>query len=306
MAMTRRDGLLAALVAAIWGINFVVSALMLEHLSPFLFTAVRFFFVAFPAIFFVGRPTSGWKPTVLMGVFIGCVQFGMMFWAIRLGMPAGLASLLIQFVTIFTLVLGVLVLKETPTRLQVIGVIVGLLGLAVIGVARQSTTSMLPFFMMLVAALAWAAGNITVRKSGEQSGLAISVWSALVPIIPMTIASYALDGADVVHESLSSIDWAMVLGFVFTSWIASLGGFAIWMNLMKKYPAAVVSPWSLWTPPFGMLAGAIVLDQYPRPIEWVGAGIVLLGILVAAAGGALPARARARARRQQQPASVPD
>lgn len=66
--MTRRDGLLAAFVAAIWGINFVVSALMLEHLPPFLFTAVRFFFVAFPAIFFVGRPTSGWKPAVLMGI----------------------------------------------------------------------------------------------------------------------------------------------------------------------------------------------------------------------------------------------
>lgn len=300
--MTRRDGLLAAFVAAIWGINFVVSALMLEHLPPFLFTAVRFFFVAFPAIFFVGRPTSGWKPAVLMGIFIGCVQFGLMFWAIHLGMPAGLASLLIQFVSIFTLILGVLVLNERPTRVQVIGVLLGLLGLAVIGLARQASTAMLPFFMMLVAALGWAAANITVRKSGEQSGLAISVWSALVPIIPMTVASYTVDGADVVHESLSSIGWELALGFVFTSWIASLGGFAVWMNLMKKYPAAVVSPWSLWTPPFGMLAGAIVLHQYPQPIEWVGAGIVLLGILIAAAGAARPLRVR----RSPVPASVPD
>lgn len=300
--MTRRDGLLATAVAAIWGINFVVSALMLRELSPSLFTALRFFLVAFPAIFFVGRPTSGWLPALLMGFFIGIVQFSMMFWAMHLGLPAGLASLLIQFVTIFTLVLGVLILRERPTRVQVIGVVVGLVGLAVIGVARAGTaTPMLPFFMMLVAALGWAAANITVRKSGEQSGLAISVWSALVPIVPMLVAAYALDGADEVHRQLASIDWRMAIGFVFTSWIASLGGFAVWMNLMKKYPAAVVSPWSLWTPPFGMAAGAIVLHELPHPVEWVGAGVVLLGILIAAAGGPRPLRVR-----RLETASVPD
>ncbi|WP_153503012.1 EamA family transporter [Cumulibacter manganitolerans] len=303
--MTRRDALLAAFVAAVWGINFVVSALMLRHLSPFLFTAIRFFLVAVPAIFLVGRPTAGWKPTVLVGLFIGCLQFGLMFWAIRLGLPAGLASLLIQFVTVFTLILGVLVLKERPTRLQLLGVLVGLAGLALIGVARQGSASMLPFFMVLVAALGWAAANVTVRKSGEQSGLAISVWSALVPIVPMLLAAFALDGADGVRAQVTSIDWPMVGGFVFTSWIATLGCFAIWMNLMKRYPTAAVTPWSLCTPPVGMLAGAIVLHELPQPVEWVGAAIVLLGILVASAGGMrLPGRRRTRDR--PTPAAVGD
>lgn len=129
--MTRRDGLLATAVAAIWGINFVVSALMLRELSPSLFTALRFFLVAFPAIFFVGRPTSGWLPALLMGFFIGIVQFSMMFWAMHLGLPAGLASLLIQFVTIFTLVLGVLILHELPHPVEWVGAGVVLLGILI-------------------------------------------------------------------------------------------------------------------------------------------------------------------------------
>lgn len=288
--MTRRDSLLAAVVAAVWGINFVVSAVILRDLPPFLFTAIRFFLVAFPAVFFVRRPTSGWKPTVLVGIFIGCIQFGLMFWAIHLGMPAGLASLLIQFVTIFTLVLGVIVLNERPTRIQVLGVLLGLAGLGVIGLGRAGSAQLIPFLMMLVAALGWAAANITVRKSGEQSGLSISVWSALVPILPMLIASYVVDGPREIGDALGTIDWQMILLFVFASPIASLWGFAVWMNLLKNYPASTVSPWSLWTPPFGMIAGVIILGQIPQPIEWVGAGVVLLGILFAVIGAARPSR----------------
>lgn len=288
--MTRRDCLLAAGVAAIWGVNFVVSAVILRDLPPFLFTAIRFLLVAFPAVFFVGRPTSGWKPAVLMGLFIGCIQFGLMFWAIHLGMPAGLASLLIQFVTIFTLILGVVLLKEQPTRAQILGVLIGLAGLGLIAVGREGTAELIPFFMMLVAALAWAAANITVRKSGEQSGLAISVWSALVPILPMLIASYFVDGPQEITEALGKIDLQMILLFVLASPIASLWGFAVWMNLLKKYPASTVSPWSLWTPPFGMLAGVIFLGQIPQPIEWVGAAVVLLGILISVVGAARPLR----------------
>ena len=187
--MTRRDMLLAAAVAAVWGLNFVVSAVVLRDLPPLLFTAIRFFLVAFPAVFFVARPTAGWKPTVLVGFFIGCVQFGLMYWAIHLGMSAGLASLLIQFVTILTLVLAVIVLKERPTGVQVVGVLLGLAGLAIIGFGRSGSAPLLPFFMMLLAALGWAAANITVRASGEQSGLGISVWSALVPVVPMLLVA---------------------------------------------------------------------------------------------------------------------
>lgn len=301
--MTRRDCLLAAGVAAVWGINFVVSAIILRDLPPFLFTALRFLLVAFPAVLFVRRPQSGWRPTVLVGIFIGCVQFGLMFWAIHLGMPAGLASLLIQFVTIFTLILGVVLLKERPTRVQVIGVLLGLAGLGIIGLGREGSAQLIPFFMMLLAALGWAAANIVVRRSGEQSGLSISVWSALVPILPMLIASYAVDGPREVHEALGRIDLTLVLLFVFASPVASLCGFAVWMNLLKKYPASTVSPWSLWTPPFGMVAGVVLLGELPQPIEWVGAGVVLAGILIAVVGAARPRRV---ARPAAVPAGVPD
>ncbi len=290
--MTRRDMLLAALVAAIWGFNFVVSALILDKLPPFLFTGLRFLLVAIPAVFFIKRPTSGWRAVIGVGIGIGVVQFGLMFWAMHLGITAGLASLLIQLVTIFTVVLAVLVLKETPSRMQVIGVVVGLIGLAVIALGRDASTPFIPILMMVGAALGWASANIIMRKSGETSGLSIAVWSALVSPIPMFIAPYVVDGPAAISAALGAIDWLTVLEFIYSSTVATLASFAVWMNLMSRYPASTVAPWSLVTPPVGMVSGWLVLDEVPGAFEIVGAAVILLGVLLASIGQRRPAATR--------------
>lgn len=282
--MNTRDKALAAFVATVWGLNFVVSSVMLRELPPFLFTALRFLLVAFPAIFFVKRPTSGWRNVVAVGVFIGLFQFGLMFWAMHLGVNAGLASLLIQLVTIFTLLLAVFVLKETPSRVQVIGVALGLAGLAVIALGRDASTPIWPILMVLAAALGWAAGNIVMRRSGEKSGMSLSIWSALVPPIPMLIASLLVDGPHKIGIALGVLDWRYALGYFFSSIIATLVGFGIWANLLSRNSASTVAPWSLVTPPVGMLGGWIFLGQRPTMIEWLGAAVILTGVLFAGGG----------------------
>lgn len=282
--MNTRDKMLAAFVATVWGLNFVVSSVMLRELPPFLFTALRFLLVAFPAIFFVKRPTSGWRNVVAVGVSVGLFQFGLMFWAMHLGVNPGLASLLIQLVTIFTLLLAVVILKETPSRVQIIGVALGLVGLVIIALGRDSTTPIWPILMVLAAALGWATGNIVMRRSGEKSGISLSIWSALVPPIPMLIASLLVDGPHKIEIALGVLDWRYALGYFFSSIIATLVGFGIWANLLRRNSASTVAPWSLVTPPVGMLSGWVFLGQQPTMIEWVGAVVILTGVLFAGAG----------------------
>src|SRR5690606_23146986 len=126
--------------------------------------------------------------------------------------------------------------------------------------------------------------NIIMRKSGEQSGLSISVWSALVAPIPMFTISLVVDGPSTIWHALGQIDLPIVLGFIYSSTIATLACFAIWMNLLSRYPASTVAPWSLVTPPVGMLTGWWVLDQRPGTFEVLGAVIILLGVLFAGVG----------------------
>ena len=100
--VNRRDSLLAALVATIWGFNFVVIDWGMEGIPPLLFVAIRFTLVVFPAIFFVARPDAPWRVIAAVGVFMSLGQFGFLYVSMDAGMPPGLAALVLQAQVIFT------------------------------------------------------------------------------------------------------------------------------------------------------------------------------------------------------------
>lgn len=90
------------------GVNFVVIKVGLSDMPPFLLAGLRFLLVAFPAVFFIGLPKIPIKWLFAYGLTISFGQFSFLFLAIKLGMPAGIASLVIQTQAFFTIVFGVL------------------------------------------------------------------------------------------------------------------------------------------------------------------------------------------------------
>src|SRR5215217_4701774 len=119
--MSLRHSMLAVLVMLIWGANFVVIDKGLADVPPLLFLAMRFTFVALPLVFFVPFPQASWRNVVAVGTFMSLGQFSLLYIALHLGMPAGLASLVLQAQVIFTIVIAAIVIKEPPTRRQVVG-----------------------------------------------------------------------------------------------------------------------------------------------------------------------------------------
>lgn len=114
--MTSRDRLLAALVAAIWGFNFVVIDWGMAGVPPLLFAAIRFAVVVFPAVLFIRRPDLPWRVLAGVGVFMSLGQFGFLYAAMHAGMPPGLAALVLQAQVVLTILIAAGVLKELPTR----------------------------------------------------------------------------------------------------------------------------------------------------------------------------------------------
>ncbi|MBA2814283.1 EamA family transporter [Candidatus Pantoea persica] len=91
----------------IWGINFVVIKIDVAGMPPFLFAAMRFTLIALPAIFFIKPPETKIALLIFYGMTISFGQFALLFLAMRLGMPAGIASLVIQSQAFFTALLGI-------------------------------------------------------------------------------------------------------------------------------------------------------------------------------------------------------
>ena len=300
--MPLRSSLLAVLVAVVWGVNFVVIDLGLGDMPPTLFVALRFLVVLVPAIFLVPRPRARWRDVLLVGTFMSLGQFGLLYTALALGMPAGLASLVLQAQVGLTVLFAAAALREVPTRAQLLGVLVGAAGLVVVGVGRSASTPALAFVVTLAAAASWAVGNVVARRAGRRDhgptsrdqgstsrdqgstsrpgldGLSMTVWSALVVPVPMLGLSLALDGPDAVGHALTHLTLAPVLSTLYTAWLASLVGYGIWNTLLARYPASAVVPFTMLVPPVGMLAAWVVLDEVPNAAELAGGAVLLLGV----------------------------
>src|SRR5690606_34772594 len=114
--MPLKDWLAALVVICAWGVNFVVIKVGLSEVPPLLLGALRFTFVAFPAILFVKRPQMPWRIIILYGLTISLGQFVFLFTAMYVGMPAGLASLVLQSQAFFTVLIAALLLGEGVRR----------------------------------------------------------------------------------------------------------------------------------------------------------------------------------------------
>lgn len=288
--MNIRHSALAVLVAVLWGLNFVAIDFGLHPASgngsnggggaadvpPLLFVAIRFVLVVFPCIFFVRKPDVSWKAIIGVGLFMSAGQFGLLYLGMALGMPAGLASLVLQAQVLLTVLLAARFLGERPSKRQLTGVVLGVAGLALVAVGRSLVAPVVPLMIVLAAALSWAAGNIIARKAKAASGLGLVVWSGAVVPLPLAALSLIVDGPATVVGTLTNLQPATILSALYTAIFASLVGYGIWNRLLSIYPSSAVVPFTLLVPVVGMTAAWLLISEVPTTAELAG-GLLLLG-----------------------------
>ncbi|MES2127284.1 MAG: EamA family transporter [Pseudomonadota bacterium] len=274
--MTTTDILIALGVVCIWGFNFVVIKIGLQDLPPILFTALRFLLAALPLVFFVRRPNTSWGLLAAYGLFQFALQFTLLFTGIKLGLPAGLASLVIQLQAFFTIGLAVLVLGERPRAVQLVGALVALSGMAMVAVHLQGQATLVGLVLVILGGLSWAMANIVTKKMGQVNALSLVVWGALVATPPLLLASLAVEGLDAWSKAAASFGWKSLATVLFQSYPNTLLGFGIWSMLVRKYATATIAPFSLLVPVTGMLSAALFLGE---TLQWwkLAAGALVLG-----------------------------
>ena len=284
--MTRKDGLLALLVVVVWGLNFVVIKLGLHNMPPLMLAGLRFLLVAFPALFFVARPKIPLKLLLGYGLTISFGQFAFLFCAIKFGMPAGLASLVLQAQAFFTIILGAFVFSERLQGKQLAGITLAVFGVLVLIEASLNgqDVALLGFMLTLAAGLSWACGNIfnklIMQHEARPAVMSLVVWSALIPIIPFLAASFILDGPDVMLNSLVEIDLTTILSLVYLAFVATIVGYGIWGSLLGRYETWRVAPLSLLVPVVGLASAALLLDETLSALQLFGAVLIMAGLYI--------------------------
>ena len=274
----------ALLVVLIWGVNFVVIHMGLVGVPPLLLGALRFLLVALPAVFLVPRPRIPFRWLLAYGLTISFGQFALLFSAMQVGMPAGVASLVLQAQMIFTLLFGALLLGERWQRHQPAALGLATLGLLVLASQQQAGgMSLAGFLLTLGAAASWGLGNIVTRRIsqlGQVNLLGLVVWGALVPPLPFLAAAYWLEGPTEMVNALSHLSWLSLLAILYLALMATIVDYGLWGRQLQRYPVAQVAPLTLLVPVVGLLAARLLLDERLQGGQWVGIGLVLSGLLV--------------------------
>lgn len=291
--MRKKDLFLALLVVLIWGSTFTVIKLGLNGMPPMVLVALRFTVAAIPAVFLIKRPEIPWKYIVAYGLTAGLGQFACDIYSLYLGMPAGLASVIMQSHVFLTFIFAFIILKDKIDGKEILGLIIATIGIILIslnvGLGEIVTVPPVSLFLQLLAAGFWAISSIVVKMAAKAAKkekkkldvFGLVVWSSLVPIIPFFIFGMLLDSPEVVYRSIIGLDLNYILIIIYLSYAATLFGFSIWGRLLRSYDAGKVALLSLLVPVSGLLIGWFVMDEVLSPVQIMGVITVILGLLVA-------------------------
>jgi O-acetylserine/cysteine efflux transporter len=286
-ALSARDLLSALFVVLIWGTNFVAMKVGLRHLTPLQMGAGRYVFAVLPLIVFVRRPAMAWKWIIAYGLCQGVGQFGLLFLAMKIGMSASLASVLLQTQVFFTALFSFVLLRERVGRALQAGLLLAALGLVCFGVnylqpAHAAATTAAGFVLCLGAAAMWAASNIVVRRAQQATPqfdvIGFMVWCSLVPILPFIALSLAFDDPATRWQwTTAPFDtWAAL---AYLGWMATILGYAMWTGLLKRHPTNRVAPFSLGVPVVGISAGMLLLGDTISNWQWTGIALIVMALV---------------------------
>jgi len=271
---------LAVLVAAVWGLNFVVIEVGLEDFPPLLLSSLRYLLASLPLLVIGGRVGVPWRWVLAVGVAIGVVKFSLLFVGMDVGMPAGLASLVLQVQAFFTVGFAMVLLGERPRLAVGAGLALATAGLALVASGLDGVATPAGFALVIGAAAAWGIGNVAIKRAAPGDPLRFMTWMCVVPPLPLLALSLAFEGPSRVGDALAGIELGGVGAVAYIAFAATTLGWGLWGFLLREYSAGVVAPFSLLVPVFGLGFAALLLDEPLGVRTVVAAVLVVSGVLL--------------------------
>lgn len=289
---------LAILVTFLWGVNFSFITWALESFPPLVLSSLRFFFTAIPLILFIKPPKFN-RTLIIYAVGTFVMQYAFLFTAMHLGASAGLSSLLLQSQIFITVLFAYLMLGEPVSKMQIVGMLVGVSGLIVIATNLGGDMPLLSFICILIAAIGWSLGNIASKKverrdsqtnqtistihkySAIHHALSLVVWGGLIACVILTLLTLIIERdawqlTTFTHSSIKS--W---LSLIFIVYMSTLVGFGLWAYLLSKNSAARVLPFALLIPIFGMTTSVLLTGEAITWWKILAMLLILSGLILA-------------------------
>ncbi|MBP6818375.1 MAG: DMT family transporter [Ferrovibrio sp.] len=282
-AQPGRSGLLALalLFCLIWASAFTVAKIGLADAPPKLFLGVRFLLAGLLllglAAWREGRALLTWRAlgiAVLLGLLNNAIYLGFSHHAMA-RISSGLASVIISTNPILTGFLAALLLRERLGLARLAGLGLGLFG--VWWILRHRVVmgdDPLGLAYAVAAVLSMVLGTVLFKRLGGGLGL---VWSTGLQCLS---AGLALLPLGLWLEGWESLHWTprFIGSLAYQVLAVSIGGYLLWLHLLRQYSATAASSYHFLIPPLGLGLGWLVLGEAVNPADLIGCLPIVLGI----------------------------
>lgn len=275
-----------ALFVVLWSTGFVGAKYGLPYAEPFTFLAVRLLLAAALLVGVAVALRSSRMPSrsqyghaALVGVLLHAGYLGGVFYAISIGVPAGVSAVVVSLQPVLTALLATRLLDERLVVRQWLGLVLGVAGVTLVlapGLVGSGSTSALPVAGLLGCGVALASGTAaTLYQKRHGDGIPL-VWGTAVQYAAASLLLLAAAGAT---ESFR-IEWTgqFVAALVWLVLVLSLGAVLLLLVLLRRGSASSVSSLLYLVPPATAVEAFLLFGERLSPPALAGVAVAALGV----------------------------
>jgi len=272
----------------IFGLSFLFSKQALVYVTPigliayrFLFAWLTFLCLIVLKVIKINFKKSMIKYLILCGLFQPVIYFIGETYGLNL-LGSGEAGLMIAMIPIFVVIFSAIFLKEYPTKIQYLFILISILGVVIVQFKQfTNQNQLLGFIFLFIAVIAASFFNITSRYISKTTAPITSTFfmtsiGAITFNLLYIIELLIKDDLSIYITSLGHIE--LIIPILYLSIVASLGGFFLVNTTLKYLPAHVSSIYTNISTVIAMLAGVLFLKETLTIYHYIGGILIILGV----------------------------
>ena len=310
-------GLGLLILYVVWGSTYLGIAVAIETIPPFLMAATRFLIAGLALLgwswlregrAFTLPSRREWRDSVIVGALLLGGGMGMVAWG-QQTVPSGISALMIALMPAWVAVLGRLFLGERLPRIVVAGIVIGLVGVAIlIGPSADGATAFNLFGLaaLIVSPIFWSGGSLFSQHRATLPSRPLVATGAQMIAGAVVLALMSVVSGEPGRFDIAAVSIESLIGLAYLTAIGSLVAFTTYVRLLRVAPLPLIATYAYVNPVVAVFLGTWFLSEPLTPRTLVAGAVIVFAVaLIITARGRMSAPARTpEPVRDRQPAAT--
>lgn len=277
-----------ALFVFLWSTGFVGAKYIVPYAEPFTFLTIRYFLAAlilFAIAYAFKQPLKlskeQFKASFAVGILLHVIYIGGVFYAVSLGVSAGISAVIVSIQPVLVSLLAVPLLGERLRWVQVVGLFLGVAGIALLLLPKvfqgdyTASTSIVGIIICVIALLGTSGGYLVQKKLGGE-----------IPFLSGTGAQYAISALAFAILSVATedqiIQWVpeFFFGLAWIVFMLSIASIVLLYGMLRTGSASKVSSLYYLVPPVAAIQAYFLFDEVIGLVGIIGMAFAGLGVVL--------------------------